>query len=171
MANCSSARRSLISLALTWCALVWPAQAAEFTKGDIKIVEPWARATPGGAKVGAGYVTITNTGKAADRLLGGTAATSAVFELHDMTMTDGVMRMRKLDNGIELKPGATVTLRPGGLHLMFIDLKQPLKQGEKFKGTLVFEKAGSIEIEYVVAPIGAASPKGGAAKMEHHKHH
>jgi copper(I)-binding protein len=171
MANCLSTRRTLISLALAWCALVSPAQAAEFNKGDIKIVEPWARATPGGAKVGAGYVTITNTGKAADRLIGGTATASGVFELHDMTITDGVMRMRKLDNGIELKPGATVTLRPGGLHLMFIELKQPLKQGEKFKGTLVFEKAGSVEIEYVVAPIGAASPKGGAAKMEHHKHH
>lgn len=146
-------------------------EAAEVTKGDIKIVEPWARATPGGAKVGAGYVTITNTGKTADRLIGGTAAVAGVFELHDMTMTDGVMRMRRLDSGIELKPGATVTLRPGGLHVMFIDLKQPLKQGEKIKGTLVFEKAGTVEIEYDVAPIGAASPKGGTAKMEHHKHH
>lgn len=170
MAITIPARAAILLSALTWCAPLSLAQSAEFTKGDIKIVEPWARATPGGAKVGAGYVTITNSGKTVDRLIGGSAAAAAVFEVHDMTMTDGVMRMRKLDNGIELKPGATVTLRPGGLHLMFIDLKQPLKQGEKMKGTLVFQKAGSVEIEYVVAPIGATSPSGGAAKMEHHKH-
>jgi copper(I)-binding protein len=165
------ARSIYLACALALCAFLAPAQSADVTKGDIRIVQPWARATPGGAKVGAGYVTITNTGKTADRLLGGTAAVAGVFEIHDMTMTNGVMRMRKLDQGIELKPGATVTLRPGGLHLMFVDLKQPLKQGEKVKGTLVFEKAGRIEIEYDVAPIGASSPKGGTAKMEHHKHH
>lgn len=171
MGRYHTARGIYLMWASALCATAWPAQAAEFTRGDIKIVEPWARATPGGAKVGAGYVTITNTGKTADRLIGGTAAVAGVFELHDMTMTDGIMRMRKLDQGIDLKPGATVVLRPGSLHVMFIDLRQPLKQGEKIKGTLVFEKAGAVEIEYDVAPIGAASPKGGAAKTEQHKHH
>ena len=73
------------------------AMAADFVKGDIKITQPWARATPGGAKVGAGYVTLTNTGKTPDRLIGGTAAVAGVFEIHDMTMTDGVMRMRRLE--------------------------------------------------------------------------
>lgn len=147
------------------------ATAADFTKGDIKIVQPWARATPGGAKVAAGYLTITNSGKTADRLIGGTALSAGTLELHDMTMTDGVMRMRRVDKGIEIKPGETVALKPGTLHIMFMDLKEPLKQGDKVKGTLVFEKAGMVEIEYQVAPIGAASPSGGAAKAEQHKHH
>ena len=148
-----------------------PATAADFTKGDIKITQPWARATPGGAKVAAGYLTLTNTGKTADRLIGGTALAAGALELHDMTMTDGVMRMRRLETGVEIKPGATVALKPGSIHVMFMDLKQPLKQGEKIKGTLVFEKAGNVEIEYEVAPIGAASPTGEPAKSGQHKHH
>ena len=152
-----------------------PASTADYTLGDIKISQPWARATPGGAKVGAGYLTVTNTGKVADRLLGGSAVAAGVLEIHDMTMTDGVMRMRHVDKGLDIKPGATVALKPGGLHVMFMDLKQPLKHGEKLKGTLVFEKAGKIEIEYEVAPIGAAGPGQPAGqpagKAEHHKHH
>lgn len=158
---------SLCLLALS----LLPATAADFTKGDIKITQPWARATPGGAKVAAGYLTLTNSGKTADRLIGGTALAAGTLELHDMTMTDGVMRMRRLEAGVEFKPGETVALKPGAIHVMFMDLKQPLKQGEKIKGTLVFEKAGTVEIEYEVAPIGAASPTGGAAKAEQHKHH
>ena len=156
-----------------------PAVKREFTKGDIRIVEPWARATPGGAKVAAGYVTITNAGKAADRLVGGSAIVSGTLEIHDMTMTDGVMRMRHLDKGIELKPGVTVVLKPGGLHVMFMELKQPIKLGETVKGSLMFEKAGTIEIEFDVAPIGApalnAAPasagSGAGGGAPQHKHH
>lgn len=144
--------------------LAFPVSAADIVKGDIKISQPWARATPGGAKVAAGYLTITNSGKAPDRLVGGTAVAAGTLEIHDMTMTDGIMRMRRLDAGLELKPGQTVALKPGGLHVMFMDLKAPLKQGEKVKGTLVFEKAGTVEIEYEVAPIGASSPTDGAGK-------
>lgn len=151
---------------------VVPALAQDIVKGDIRISQPWARATPGGARVGAGYVTITNTGKTADRLIGGSAVIAGVLEIHDMTMTDGVMRMRRVDGGLELKPGATVTLKPGGLHVMFMEMKQPLKQGEKIKGTLVFEKAGTVEIVYEVAAIGAASPDGkSGGGSPQHKHH
>ncbi len=150
-----------------------PASAQDLVRGDIRISQPWTRATPGGAKVAAGYLEITNTGKVADRLVGGTAAMAGVLEIHDMTMTDGVMRMRRVDGGLEIKPGQTVALRPGGLHVMFMELKQPLKQGEKVKGTLVFEKAGTIEVEYTVAAIGAAGPDGkpaGGGAMQNHKH-
>jgi copper(I)-binding protein len=150
--------------------LALPAFAADIVKGDLKISQPWARATPGGVKVAAGYVTITNTGKTADKLTGGSATFSGTLELHDMTMTDGVMRMRQIEGGIELKPGATIALKPGGMHLMLMDLKQPLKQGEKLKGTLVFEKAGSVEIEFDVAAIGAAGPGGDAANTQHKGH-
>lgn len=151
--------------------LALPALAQDIVKGDIKIAQAWSRATPGGSKVAAGYLTITNTGKAADKLIGGSAAVAGTFELHDMTMTDGVMRMRRIDGGIEIKPGATVALRPGGMHVMFMDLKQQLAQGEKVKGTLVFEKAGTIEITFDVAPIGAAGPGGAGGEMKGHKHH
>lgn len=150
---------------------VAPGFAADFARGDLKISQPWARATPGGAKVAGAYVTITNSGKVADRLVGGSTAIAGVLEVHDMTMTDGVMRMRHLDKGIEIKPGETITLKPGSTHLMFMELKQPLKQGDKIKGALVFEKAGTVDIEYEVAPIGAASLDGTPAKAPDHKHH
>ena len=159
-------------------AVSGPATAQDLVKGGIKISQPWARATPGGAKVAAGYLTITNTGKAPDRLVGGSFTAAGTLEIHDMTMTDGVMRMRRVDGGLELKPGETIALKPGSLHMMFMDLKQPLKQGERIKGTLVFEKAGTIEIVYGVAPIGAAGPdshtdgsKPADGDTQHHKHH
>ncbi len=164
------AARTLLACCLAALSAL-PAAATDFTKGDIKITQPWARATPGGAKVAAGYLTLTNTGKTPDRLIGGTALAAGTLEIHDMTMTDGVMRMRRLETGIEIKPGATVALKPGSIHVMFMDLKQPFTLGEKVKGTLMFEKAGSVEIEYEVAPIGAQSPAGGPAKAEQHKNH
>ena len=89
-------------------------------------------------------------------------------EVHEMSMSDGVMRMRKLDQGLEIMPGQTVEFKPGGYHLMFIGLREGLKQGQPVKGTLAFEKAGSVEVEYLVAPIGAQS--GDAAKKQQHSH-
>ena len=88
---------------------------------------------------------------------------AADVEVHEMTMTDGVMKMRRLQTGLEIKPGQSVELKPGGYHLMVVGLKEALKDGQTVKGTLVFEKAGTIEVEYGVAPIGA--PSGG------HSHH
>lgn len=153
-------RITIAALAVIMAAL--PATAAEFAKGDITIGQPWARASPGGAKVAAGYLTITNTGKTSDKLIGGSTTASAALELHDMTMVDGIMRMRRIENGIVLAPGATIRLQPGGMHVMLIDLKQPITAGETIKGTLVFKKAGVVEIVYVVAPIGAAGPGSGS---------
>jgi periplasmic copper chaperone A len=161
----------LNAAAIALSAMTSAAYAADVVKGDIKITQPWMRATPGGAKVAAGYLTITNTGKTADRLVGGTALVSGQLEIHDMTMTDGVMRMRHLENGVEIAPGATVTLKPGGMHVMFVDLKGPVKQGDRVMGTLVFQKAGSVEIEYDAAAIGAAGPSGGLSGGHEHKQH
>lgn len=159
----------MLAAAALACCL--PALAAEFTAGSIKVSEPWSRATPASAKVGAGYLTITNTGKEPDRLIGGSTLVAGVFELHEMAMVDNVMRMRALPKGIEIKPGETVTLRPGGTHVMLMDLKQQIKEGQPIKGTLVFEKAGKIEIEYRVAPIGAKEPTpAGPAHGSHSKH-
>ena len=131
--------------------------------GPLVIEAPWARATPGGAQVGGAYLKITNTGAEADRLIGGSLPIAASVEVHEMSMTDGVMKMRKLEKGLEIKPGQTVELKPGGYHIMFMGLREGLKQGQPVKGTLVFEKAGTVEVEYLVAPIGAQS---GDARQE-----
>jgi hypothetical protein len=124
----------------------------------------WSRATPPGATVGAGYFTVTNKGSAPDRLIGVTSTAADHAEVHEMTMKNGVMTMRPLANGIEIKPGETVQLKPGGNHVMMFGLKQPLKAGEKVRGTLTFEKAGTVDIEFAVQGIGGPAP-GGAMHM------
>lgn len=136
-----------------------PAQTVK--AGALTIAGPWIRATPGGAKIAGGYMTITNTGKDADRLTGGSLAAAGRFEVHEMSMDNGVMKMRHLPKGLEIKPGESVELKPGGYHLMFMDLKQGLKEGDTIKGTLVFEKAGKIDVEYSIGPIGGGAPKAG----------
>jgi copper(I)-binding protein len=88
-----------------------------------------------------------------------------------MTMSDGVMKMRKMEHGLEIKPGQTVELKPGGYHLMFTGLREGLKQGQTLKGTLQFEKAGSIEVEFHVAPIGAKGGEVGGHMSNMHMQH
>jgi copper(I)-binding protein len=133
-----------------------PESASDTYKiGDLVVVSPWSRATPGGAKIGGGYLKVTNTGTAADRLTGATAGFADHVEIHEMSMTNGVMKMRPLDNGLEIKPGETVELKPGGFHMMFMDLKQQLKQGDALKVTLKFEKAGALDVNFSVNALGA----------------
>jgi periplasmic copper chaperone A len=149
--------RLLVAAGLLACCFGL-AHASDYKIGSLEINHAWARATPKGAKVGAGYLTITNTGTAPDRLVGGSLAAAAGFSIHEMTTVDGVSKMRPLSDGLEIKPGETVELKPGSFHLMFTDLKQPLAQGEHVKGTLVFAKAGTIDVEFGVQPVGGAAP-------------
>ena len=135
------------------------AVAAEYKVGGLQIREPWARATPKGAEVAAGYMTIVNAGTQPDRLIGGSTAVAGRFEIHEMAIKEGVMQMRPVAGGLEIKPGATVELKPGGMHAMWLDLKRPLAAGERVRGSLVFERAGKVEIEYQIQPIGGA-PQG-----------
>jgi copper(I)-binding protein len=137
--------------------------AHEYKLGPIKIGHPWTRATPGGAKVAGGYLTLTNTGSEPDRLVGGSVTNAGGFEIHEMKTEGGVMRTREIAGGIEIKPGGTVKFEPGGYHLMFTQLKTPQKQGQMVRGTLKFEKAGSIDVEFKVEAIGA--------RGEEHKGH
>lgn len=139
------------------------AAAKTYTIGSLLIEAPWARATPAGAAVAGAYLKITNSGDAPDRLVGGSLPIASAVEVHEMTMTDNVMKMRRLESGLEIKPGQSVELKPGGYHLMIMGLREGLKEGRTIKGTLVFEKAGAIEVEYGVAPIGA--------KTSGHSHH
>jgi copper(I)-binding protein len=135
------------------------ASAQEFRSGDLVISNPWSRATPKGAKVGAGYLVIENRGKIPDRLLGGSVEAAASFEIHEVVVEDGVMRMRELKD-VELPPGASVEAKPGGRHIMFVGLLHPLAAGEKARGALQFEHAGRVEVEFEVIGMGAPPPGG-----------
>jgi len=143
----------LVAIAfLGWASSTY---AEEVTVGNLKISTAWARATPKGASVGGAYMTITNTGNVPDRLLGGSSDASSRFEIHEMSMENGVMKMRPLGKGLEIKPGQTVEFKPGGYHLMFVGLKAQFEEGQHVKATLEFEKAGSVAVEFAVRGIGA----------------
>jgi copper(I)-binding protein len=136
------------------------AQAQETKAGDLVITQVWSRATPTGAKVAGGYLTIENKGTAPDRLVSGSGDIAGKVEIHEMAMNNGVMTMRPLDKGLAIEPGKTVKLAPGGYHLMLMDLKQPLKQGDKVPLTLEFEKAGKVALSLDVQGVGAQAPGG-----------
>jgi copper(I)-binding protein len=154
-------RKSLAVAAIAFALAALPASAHDYTLGALKIAQPWARATPKGAQIGGGYLSITNTGTTPDRLIGGTTDVSRGFEIHQMSMDNGVMKMRLLPNGLEIKPGETVTLKPTGYHIMFTGLKAPLTKGEEVNATLKFEKAGEVKVQFAVAGIGAMSADSG----------
>ena len=135
------------------------AMAGDTTLGAIVIHQPWARATPGGAQVGGGYLTIENRGTAPDRLTGGSFAASSGFELHAMTMDGGVMRMRPA-GPLEIPPGRSVTLDPSSLHIMFTGLKRGLRKGETVPGTLTFAHAGTARVDFAVGGIADKGPGG-----------
>jgi periplasmic copper chaperone A len=157
----------LIAAVLSLAAAV--AQARDYRAGSLEIADPWSRATPKGAAVGGGYLKIRNGGTTVDRLTGGSSDVAAKLEVHTMTMDNGVMKMRPVEGGLEIKPGATVELKPGATHLMFVGLKKPLGAGDHVKATLTFEKAGPVEVEFDVSAIGA--PAGHAMPgMKMHGH-
>ena len=125
------------------------ALAASAAWADIRVQQPYARATVPWQRAGGGYLQIENTGKVADRLLSVRADVSASAELHTMAMDGDVMRMREVD-GIDVPPGQRVELKPGGMHIMFMGLKAPLKAGDSFPATLTFQKAGDVKVSVKV---------------------
>ena len=161
------ALRLFTSAALVTSLFAAPVRAEDVTAGDLVISQAWSRATPGGAKIAGGYLTIENKGSTADRLVGGSAEIAGKFEVHEMAMNNGVMTMRPLDKGLAIEPGKTVKLAPGGYHLMIMDLKGPLKQGEKVRVTLEFEKAGKVKLSLDVQGVGAQAPAGAGGHTDH----
>ena len=153
-----NALRSLTSAAFAAALLATPALADDIKVGDLVISQAWSRATPNGAKIAGGYVTIENKGAAPDKLIGGSGDIAGKVEVHEMAMNNGVMTMRPLDKGLPIEPGKTVKLAPGGYHLMLMDLKIPLKQGDKVPLTLEFEKAGKVTLSLDVQGVGAQAP-------------
>ncbi|XSG81656.1 MAG: copper chaperone PCu(A)C [Methyloligella sp. ZOD6] len=156
-------------VALSVMAAATVVQAHDHETGSIVIDQPWSRATPGGAAVGAGYLTIENKGEEADRLTGGSSPIAESVEVHSMTMEGDMMKMRKLE-GLDIPAGGSVTLKPGGNHIMFMGLKDPIEEGKPFTATLTFENAGDIEVAFEVAPIGAKAPSGGGHDHHHDGH-
>jgi periplasmic copper chaperone A len=154
----NSLTRAVACATMLSCLLAAPARAEEVKAGDLVVSQAWSRATPGGAKIGGGYLTIENRGSTSDRLLGGSADVADKIQIHAMAMNNGVMTMRPLDNGLTIEPGKTVKLAPGGYHLMMLDLKSPLKQGDKVPVTLEFEKAGKVKLSLDVQGVGAQAP-------------
>jgi copper(I)-binding protein len=140
--------------------LATPVRAEDVKAGDLVITQAWSRATPTGAKVAGGYLTVENKGSAADKLIAGSADVAGKVEIHEMAMDGGVMKMRPLDQGLVIEPGKTVKLAPGGFHIMLMDLKSQLKQGEKVPLTLQFEKAGKVNVSLDVQGVGAQAPGG-----------
>jgi len=164
----------LLALGLTVSAAQAQDAASEYKLGTLQISQPWSRATPKGATVAGAYLKITNNGTAADRLIGGTSPIAGRFEIHEMSMDNGVMKMRPLKNGLEIKAGDSVELKPGSYHIMLLDLKGPVSKGDQVKGTLTFEKAGSVDVAYKVVGVGetlggksAGPPHGGMPGMSH----
>ena len=149
------ARAAIISLLMATSAF-----AEEVKAGDLVITQAWSRATPGGAKVAGGYLTIENTGSAPDRLIGGSGDVTDKIQVHEMAVNSGVMTMRPLDNGLAIEPGKTVKLAPGGYHLMLLNLKSQLRQGDRVPVTLEFEKAGKVKLSFDVQGVGAPGPAG-----------
>ena len=138
--------------------------AQDYKLGALEIMHPQARATLPNAPVSGGYMTIRNTGTSADRLISASVDFAGKTEIHEMKMNGDVMQMRKLADGLEIPAAGEVVLKPGGYHVMFMKLNEQLVEGEKRKATLVFEKAGSIEVELAIEKIGAMK------KMDHSNH-
>ena len=157
-------KRALL-LALASLLVAGAAAAHDYAIGSLKIGHPWSRPTPVGAVAGGGFLTISNTGKETDRLLSGATPAADRLEIHEMSVTDGVMRMRALPDGLPIAPGQTLTLAPGGYHIMLIGLKKPLAAGDRVPAKLRFEKAGEVEVVFLV---GAPPADAGSAAMDHH---
>jgi copper(I)-binding protein len=143
------------------------ASALDYKVGSLEIDNPWSRAVPKGAKVAAGYMKIKNMGTEPDRFVGGSTPVAGRFEIHEMSMDRGVMKMRPLPSGLEIKPGETIELKPNAFHIMMMDLKEPIQRGKAFKASLMFEKAGQVDVDFAVEAVGATS----AAPSAHDAHH
>lgn len=158
-------KNRLIALSTAFAALAFAtaALAHDYTVGDLKIEHPWARSSAGAAANGAAYMTISTSGAAADQLVKADSPVAGKVELHTHILDGDVMRMRQV-NGITVNVGEPAVLRPGGLHVMLIGLKEPLKEGTQFPLTLTFEKAGTVTVQVDVQ----SAPS--AAEPMQHKH-
>lgn len=148
-----------LACGLAGLGLLAPAvHAGEVTVGSLVITQAWSRATPGGAQVAGGYLTIENRGSLPERLLSGSTDAARKLEIHEMTQDNGIMTMRPIDGGLFIEAGKTMKFEPGGRHLMFIGLSAPFREGAQVSASLAFESAGRITVPFAVQGIGAHAP-------------
>lgn len=141
--------KRLLILLVACMVSATPALAHEYMQGNIHIMKPWSRPLPAVSPNGAAYMKLTNKGEVTDRLVSVSTPAAKTAELHNHIMVDGVMKMRPVEN-IEVKPGESATLQPGGLHVMLMGLTEPLEEGKSYPLTLTFEKAGSVEVKVMI---------------------
>lgn len=163
--------RSLYGLALAAVLIAAAAPALSQAAGSstITVEQPWARATPVGAKTGAAYLTLANKSKTADRLTGASSDVADKVQIHEMKVVNGVMQMREVAGGLAVPAGGSVTLKPGSYHMMLLGLKKPLVAGQSFPLTLTFAKAGNISVTVPIRAIGATGGNAGMGAMQHGK--
>lgn len=147
-----------------WLALALAA-FAQAAAAHIVAAQAWARPTVAGQPAGGGFVRLINQGKQDDRLIAASSPVAQRMEIHHMVIENNVMRMREVQGGVAIKAGETLELKPGGLHVMFLDLKQPLQRDSKVPVTLEFEKAGKVNVEFVVQP---RAPEADGGHASHH---
>lgn len=157
--------KSLAAAAALTVLVSASAFAHQYKLGDLVIHHPWTRATPPKAMAAGGFAAIENTGSDDDRLISVSTPVAGRAEIHEMAVNNGVMTMRQSENGFAVPAGATSEMKPGGFHMMLMDLKQPLVEGEKVPVTLTFEKAGEVTVELAVEKLGAKGMDN--SKMDH----
>jgi copper(I)-binding protein len=155
-------KQTFLTTILLSMVLAFSANAAE--KSTLQFSNAWIRATPPNATVAGGFLTIKNSG-AEDRLISVTSSLAKTVEIHEMSMQGDVMQMRQLTDGLVIPANKNITLKPGGIHLMFITPKQPLSEGQKISATFVFAKAGKKTVEFTVLK---QAPSDSASEHMHH---
>lgn len=160
--------KTIISIAaLVAASISSSALAHEFKAGDLVINHPWSKATLPNQPVAGGFMVIENKGTEPDRLVGGSADFSGEVQIHEMAMDGDVMKMRQIAGGLEIPAGGSVELKPGGFHVMFMQLSEPLVEGEERQVVLEFMKAGKVEVTFNVESANPAMP---AQNMDHGGH-
>lgn len=157
--------RRILALALGAALLTGVAQAHSFAADALTIGHPWSRPAAQGGN-GAGFLSVTSRSRAADRLVSVSSPVATRVEIHESMIMDGKAMMHPRPGGLPVPAGGKAEMKPGGWHLMFIGLKRPLAIGDRFPATLTFEKAGKVQVEFVVQTGAGAAP----ASMPEHKH-
>ncbi len=157
--------RTLVAGALALAAAT-PVVAQSVKRGDLSIATAWTRQTAPGQANGGGFMTISNAGGQADRLVGGSSPAAARVEIHTMSMDGGIMRMRPLPDGLAVPARGRLELKPGSYHIMLIGLKAPLKLGTTVPLTLRFQRGGAVTVQLKVEAISHGTGAGDV-----HKHH
>ncbi len=151
-------RRTKLTIAALACLGATASLAHGYKTGSLSIKHPWSRETSAGQSVGGGFMVVTNTSAKPDKLVSATTTVATEVQLHTMSMDGGIMRMRQVNDGIDVPAKGTLELKPGGYHLMFMGLKRPLKKDERFPVTLKFQNAGTLKVLFAVQAVGSTGP-------------